>query len=244
MFQMYRKQLKKLNALIALSRKLQKQFPTDSMLVLMEKQFVAEKKQLHQTMKKKAIRGKYKVMFFPNLFFLKSPAVLLDEWIREQANRKQQYLAKLKDLRRFPGTLETYAAFIPTEMLDYAVYLESKKTRSIDAINAYYNTPQSKQELIAKVLWAIKHDSYKDREAYFDDVKKNGKRFSEYAFYCTYNDVKRRYSFFRIEHGKILQDYVDDGYLYTRIYEITSIKWCYKKYKLEVKLLSTVINVN
>lgn len=47
---MYREQLKKLNALIALSRKLQKQFPTDSMLVLMEKQFIEERK-LHQMKK-------------------------------------------------------------------------------------------------------------------------------------------------------------------------------------------------
>ena len=194
-------------------------------------------------MKRKLIRGTYKLMFFPNLFILKSTDVLLDEWVWEQANRKQEYLEKLKKLRCEPNTREQNGVVIPLEMLDYVDYIK-EKTHGIKDICAYYNTPQSKQELLVKVLWAIKHARYEDRLAYFDDVKQNGINSSVYSFYHT-NNVTKRYSFFRIEQGKILEDYVDEnGYLYTRIHEITSIKWCYERFGFHIKTLTTVININ
>lgn len=192
-------------------------------------------------MKRKATRGKCKLMFFPNLFTLKSPAILLDNWIREQETRKKEYLAKLEKLRRGPYTRESDSVFIPIEMLDYAVYLEEKKASSFDGICTYYNTPQSKPELMAKILWAIKYDSYQDRLDYFNAKKQNGVNHSVYSFF----HFDTRHSFFRIEHGKILEDYVEkDGYLYTRFYEINSIKWKYEpSFGFDIKLTSTVVAV-
>lgn len=197
-------------------------------------------------MKRKATREKYKLMFFPNLFTLKSPAILLDNWIREQETRKKEYLAKLEKLRRGPHTLESDSVFIPIEMLDYAVYLEEKKvTSSFNGIRTYYNTPQSKPELMAKILWAIKYDSYQDRLDYFNAKKQNGINHSVYSFFHLDKHVSKRHSFFRIEHGKILEDYVEkDGYLYTRFYEINSIKWKYEpSFGFDIKLTSTVVAV-
>lgn len=196
-------------------------------------------------MKRKATRGKYNSTFFPNLFTLKSPAILLDNWIREQETRKKEYLAKLEKLRRGPHTRESDSVFIPIEMLDYAVYLEEKKVRCWDGIRTYYNTPQSKPELTAKTLWAIKYDSYQDRLDYFNAKEQNGVNHSVYSFFHLDKHVTKRHSFFRIEHGKILEDYVEkDGYLYTRFYEINSIKWtCEPNFGFNIKLTTTVVAV-